>query len=135
MKTIGFAVCDPGRTVATPLRTIRRTRFGTDAAEILRIADERAIAGLVIGLPLNMDGTAGARAQSARTFAINLGKRTDLPIALWDERLSTAAAERSLIDLDVSRRKRAAVIDSHAAGFILQGALDRLQRMQEGGKR
>jgi putative Holliday junction resolvase len=132
-KTIGVAVSDPMQSLATPVETIKRKKFGIDAETLLSMAAERRSVGFVIGLPRNMDGTEGAKAQSVRTFAKNLGSRTDLPIALWDERLSTAAAERGLIGLDVSRAKRAAVIDSHAAGFILQGALDRLRYLREEG--
>ena len=101
---------------------------------MLALARERGCVGFVLGLPLNMDGSEGPRAQSARAFARNLAKLTELPIALWDERLSTAAVERELIEADVSRKKRAAVIDQHAAAFILQGALDRLQHLKEKGR-
>ena len=127
-KTIGVASSDPDRRLATGIETIARKNFTTDAARLLALAAERNAAGFVLGLPLNMDGTEGPRAQSTRSFARNLSRLTDLPIALWDERLSTAAVERSLIDNDVSRAKRAAVIDEHAAIFILQGALDRLRQ-------
>lgn len=134
VKTIGLAISDPGRNVATPVGTIKRTKFTADVTQLLALATERAVGGFVIGLPRNMDGSEGPKAQSVRTFAINLRRHTALPIAFWDERLSTAAAERGLIGLDVSRAKRAAVIDSHAAGFILQGALDRLRAIgQETG--
>jgi putative Holliday junction resolvase len=125
-KTIGVAVCDPARRVATGVETIARKAFTADAARVLALAAERKAVGLVLGLPVNMDGTEGARAQSTRAFARNLAKLTDLPIALWDERLSTSAVERELIKADVSRARRARVIDEHAAIFILQGALDRL---------
>jgi putative Holliday junction resolvase len=125
-KTIGVAASDPDRRVAAPVETIARARFQLDAARILVLAGERRTAGLVLGLPINMDGSEGPRAQSTRAFARNLAQLTDLPIALWDERLSTAAVERALIDADASRAKRKAVIDQHAATFILQGALDRL---------
>src|SRR5476651_1481549 len=125
-KTIGVAVCDPDRKLATGVTTIARTNFTTDAARVLALAAERSVKGFVLGLPVNMDGSEGPRAQSTRAFARNFAKLTDLPIALWDERLSTAAVERELIAADVSRKKRAAVIDQHAAIFILQGALDRL---------
>ena len=107
---------------------MRRTRFELDAQRILALAAERRAVGLVLGLPINMDGTEGPRAQSTRAFARNLAKLTDLPIALWDERLSTAAVERALIAADASRAKRKAVIDQHAATYILQGALDRLAK-------
>ena len=127
-KTIGVASSDPDRRLATPVETITRQRFGLDAERIIALATERRAAGFVLGLPINMDGSEGARAQSTRAFARNFAKLTELPIALWDERLSTAAVERALIDADVSRAKRKAVIDQHAATFILQGALDRLAR-------
>jgi putative Holliday junction resolvase len=125
-KTIGVATSDPDRRLATVVETIARKTFTADAARILALAAERRAAGLVLGLPVNMDGTEGPRAQSTRAFARNLAKLTELPIALWDERLSTAAVERELIASDVSRARRKAVIDQHAAVFILQGALDRL---------
>jgi putative Holliday junction resolvase len=127
-KTIGVATSDPARRLATGVETIARKKFQVDAKRLLALAAERGCVGFVLGLPLNMDGSEGPRAQSARAFARNFAKLTDLPIALWDERLSTAAVERELIAADVSRRKRAAVIDQHAAAFILQGALDRLIR-------
>ncbi len=128
-KTIGVAVSDPDRKLATGVETIARTAFTADAGRVLALAAERSVAGFVLGLPLNMDGSEGPRAQSTRAFARNLAKLTELPIALWDERLSTVAVERELIAADVSRAKRAAVIDQHAAIFILQGALDRLARL------
>jgi putative Holliday junction resolvase len=125
-KTIGVAVCDPDRKIATAVETVARANFTKDAARVLALAAERNAVGFVLGLPINMDGTEGPRAQSTRAFARNFSKLTELPIGLWDERLSTAAVERELIGHDVSRAKRAAVIDQHAAMFILQGALDRL---------
>jgi putative holliday junction resolvase len=125
-KTIGVAASDPDRRLATPVETIARKRFSLDVERLLELAGERAAAGFVLGLPINMDGTEGPRAQSTRAFARNLAKLTKLPIALWDERLSTAAVERALIAADASRTKRKAVIDQHAAAYILQGALDRL---------
>jgi putative holliday junction resolvase len=128
-KTIGVAVSDPDRKLATAVETVARKTFTVDAKHLLALADERNAVGFVLGLPLNMDGSEGPRAQSTRAFARNLGKLTELPIALWDERLSTVAVERDLIAADVSRKKRAAVIDQHAAVFILQGALDRLARL------
>src|SRR5215207_7695695 len=128
-KTIGIAASDPARRLATGVETIARTRFTADAARILALAAERKAAGFVLGLPINMDGSEGPRAQSTRAFARNFAQLTELPIALWDERLSSAAVERELIAADVSRARRAAVIDQHAAAFILQGALDRLTRM------
>jgi putative Holliday junction resolvase len=127
-KTIGVAASDPDRRLATTVETIARTNFTADAARLLHLAAERKAAGFVLGLPINMDGSEGPRAQSTRAFARNLSGRTELPIALWDERLSTAAVERELIGADASRKKRAEVIDQHAAVFILQGALDRLMR-------
>ena len=127
-KTIGVAVSDPDRRLATGVETILRKNFTADARRILVLAAERAAGGFVLGLPINMDGSEGPRAQSTRAFARNFGKLTALPIAFWDERLSTAAVERALIAADVSRAKRAAVIDEHAAMFILQGALDWLTR-------
>src|SRR5437660_3386795 len=128
-KTIGVAASDPDRRVAAPVETIARQRFALDARRILELAAERRAIGFVLGLPINMDGSEGPRAQSARAFARNLAKLTEVPIALWDERLSTAAVERALIAADASRARRKAVIDQHAAVFILQGALDRLARM------
>src|SRR5580765_4802846 len=128
-KTIGVATSDPDRKLATVVETIARKTFSADAQRLLALAAERSAVGFVLGLPINMDGSEGPRAQSTRAFARNLGKLTDLPIAFWDERLSTAAVERQLIEADVSRKKRAAVIDQHAAVFILQGALDRLARI------
>jgi putative Holliday junction resolvase len=128
-KTIGVATSDPDRRLATGVETIMRTAFAADAQRLLALATERRAIGIVLGLPINMDGSEGPRAQSTRAFARNLARLTDLPIGLWDERLSTAAVERDLIAADVSRRKRAAVIDQHAAVFILQGALDRLAKL------
>ena len=130
-KTIGLAVSDPARTLAAPLTTIRRTKFTTDAEALLRLARERSVVGLVVGLPLNMDGSEGPRAQSSRAFVRNLARLDPVPCAFWDERLSTAAAERQLIALDTKRAKRAAIIDAHAAAHILQGALDRLRAARE----
>jgi putative pre-16S rRNA nuclease len=128
-KTIGVATSDPDRRLAAGVETIARKTFAADAARLLALAQERKAIGFVLGLPINMDGSEGPRAQSTRAFARNLARLTDLPIGLWDERLSTAAVERDLIEADVSRRKRAQVIDQHAAAFILQGALDRLSRI------
>ncbi|HVG49622.1 MAG TPA: Holliday junction resolvase RuvX, partial [Rubellimicrobium sp.] len=124
--TIGVAVSDLRRRVATPLETVRRTKFTLDAARLLEIAAHRDLRGFVLGLPINMDGTEGPRAQSTRAFARNLERLTPLPLAFWDERLSTVAAERALLEADTSRKRRAQVIDHVAAGFILQGMLDRL---------
>jgi len=127
-KTIGVAASDPDRRLAAPVETVARKRFSLDAQRLLALAAERRAAGFVLGLPINMDGSEGPRAQSTRAFARNLEKLTALPIALWDERLSTAAVERALIAADASRARRKAVIDQHAASYILQGALDRLAR-------
>ncbi|NNF24333.1 MAG: Holliday junction resolvase RuvX [Rhodobacteraceae bacterium] len=128
--TIGVAVTDSFRRVATPLETIRRTKFGEDAAALLDILAKREITGIVLGLPLNMDGTEGPRCQSTRAFARNLEPLTDLPITYWDERLSTVAAERALLEADTSRKRRSEVIDHVAASYILQGALDRLSHLE-----
>ena len=128
-KTIGVAASDPDRRLAAGVETIRRKAFKQDAARLLAIAAERKAVGFVLGLPINMDGSEGPRAQSTRAFARNLSGLTELAIGLWDERLSTAAVERELIAADVSRHKRKAVVDQHAAVFILQGALDRLARL------
>ena len=125
-KTVGLAVSDLRRSVATPLHTLRRVKFTLDAAAILDLVRVRGIAGLVLGLPRNMDGSEGPRAQSTRAFARNMGALTPLPICFWDERLSTVAAERALLEADTSRKRRREVIDAVAAGYILQGALDRL---------
>lgn len=132
-KTIGVAVCDPDRRIATGVETVSRKTFTTDAARLIALAEERRACGFVLGLPINMDGSEGPRAQSTRAFARNFARLTELPIALWDERLSTAAVERELIANDVSRAKRAKVIDEHAAIFILQGALDRLNVIGRSG--
>ena len=129
-KTIGVAVSDPDRRIAAPVETVARKRFTDDAERILALAGERRATGFVLGLPINMDGSEGPRAQATRAFARNLAKLTELPVALWDERLSTAAVERELIAADASRAQRKAVIDAHAASYILQGALDRLARMR-----
>jgi len=130
-KTIGVAVSNADRRLATGVETIQRKAFKADAARLLAIAGERNAVGFVLGLPINMDGSEGPRAQSTRAFARNLAQLTALTIALWDERLSTAAVERELIAQDVSRARRAAVIDQHAAIFILQGALDRLANIKK----
>jgi putative holliday junction resolvase len=129
-KTIGVAVSNPDRRLATGVETIQRKQFRQDAARLLAVAAERKVVGFVLGLPINMDGSEGPRAQSTRAFARNLANLTMLPIGFWDERLSTAAVERELIGMDVSRAKRAEVIDEHAAIFILQGALDRLANLR-----
>ena len=130
-KAIGVAVSDPDRRLATGVETIQRKAFKADAARLLKIASERPASGFVLGLPINMDGSEGPRAQSTRAFARNFSKLTELTIALWDERLSTVAVERELIGMDMSRARRAEVIDEHAAIFILQGALDRLANSRE----
>ncbi len=130
-KTIGVAVSDPDRRLATGVETVARKQFTADAARLLALAGERSVVGFVLGLPINMDGSEGPRAQSTRAFARNFSRLTECPIALWDERLSTVAVERDLIAADVSRARRAKVIDQHAAIFILQGALDRLTRLAE----
>ena len=130
-RTIGVAVSDRMLSVATPLETIRRKRFGADAARLLQIADDRDLAGFVLGLPYNMDGSEGPRCQSARAFARNLAGLTDRPIGFWDERLSAVAAERALLEADTTRKRRAEVIDHVAAGYILQGVLDRLRHLRE----
>jgi putative Holliday junction resolvase len=131
-KTIGVAVSDTLRRIATPLETVRRVKFGADAATLLGLAGPRGISGIVLGLPRNMDGTEGPRCQSTRAFARNLSRMTELPITFQDERLSTVAAERALLEADTSRRRRAEVIDHVAAGYILQGLLDRMGHMAEG---
>ena len=128
-KTIGLALSDVEFRIATPFKTIRRTKFRDEAAELVKIAGEFSISGLVFGLPLNMDGSEGPRAQSTRAFVRNLGPLLPLPVMMWDERLSTVAAERALLSVDMSRQKRGEVIDATAAAFILQGALDRLSRL------
>ncbi len=126
-KTIGIAVSDGMRFSATPLTTIRRTKFKQDAVILLELINENKIVGLVLGLPLNMDGSEGPRVQSSKAFARNLSALIDIPIAFWDERLSTSAVTKTLIEADVSRAKRAQVVDKLAASYILQGALDRLR--------
>jgi len=131
-KTIGIALSDPGLMIATPRRTIRRTKFSQDAAALLDLCERENVGAIVLGLPVNMNGTEGPRAQATRAFARNLQKLTDLPIVLWDERWSTAAAERVMIEADLSRAKRAEKIDAAAAGFILQGVLDRLAGLRRG---
>jgi putative Holliday junction resolvase len=125
-KTIGVAVSDGLRLTATGLETVRRTRFTADAERLRTIASGRGVAAIVLGLPRNMDGSEGPRCQSTRAFARNLAGHLDLPVALWDERLSTVAAERVLLEADSSRKRRSEVIDKVAAAIILQGALDRL---------
>ncbi|MFV1876730.1 Holliday junction resolvase RuvX [Nioella sp.] len=129
-KTIGVAVSDPFLSVSTPLETIRRVKFTQDAAALQKILTHRSVGGLVLGLPMNMDGSEGPRAQATRAFARNLDRLVEMPITFWDERLSTVAAERALLEADTSRKRRAEVIDHVAAGFILQGVLDRLAHLK-----
>ena len=126
-KTIGIATSDGMRYSATPLETIARTKFTADAERLKTLITQNAAVGIVLGLPLNMDGSEGPRAQSTRAFARNLAKLVDIPIAFWDERLSTSAVTRTLIEADIRRDKRAQVVDKLAAAYILQGALDRLR--------
>jgi putative Holliday junction resolvase len=130
--TLGVAVSDTFWSIATPLETIKRKKFGVDATALLAIVEARQIGGMVLGLPRNMDGSEGPRAQSTRAFARNLEKLTSVPIVFWDERLSTVAAERALLEADTSRKRRAEVIDHVAAGYILQGALDRISHIKAG---
>ena len=131
-KTIGVAVSDSFCTIASPLETIRRRKFTVDAEHLLAIIDKRRIGGIILGLPFNMDGSEGPRCQSTRAFARNLARLTELPIGFWDERLSTVAAQRALLEADTSRKRRSEVIDHVAAGYILQGALDRMRHLQSG---
>ncbi len=128
-KTIGLALSDVTLSIATPYETLRRTKFTADAQLLAAIAAKEGVGGLVIGLPINLDGSEGPRAQSTRAFARNLAGHVPLPMAFWDERLSTAAVERHLIEADASRKRRAEVIDRMAAAYILQGALDRLRNL------
>ena len=129
-KTIGVAVSDRLLSSATPLHTIRRVKFSKDAEALLQIIADREIGAIILGLPRNMDGSEGPRCQSTRAFVRNLARLTDLPIGYWDERLSTVAAERALLEADTSRKRRAKVIDHVAAGYILQGALDRARHIR-----
>lgn len=131
-KTIGLALSDLGRSIASPLVVIRRTRFQADLAELRREIAAHAVVGLVLGLPVNMDGSEGPRAQATRGFARNLASAVDLPLVFWDERLSTAAVTRTLIEADASRKRRGEVVDKVAAAYILQGALDRLRMIGAG---
>lgn len=123
-KTIGIALSDVMLTIATPMETIRRTKFTKDAERLLSIIAEQNVGGLILGLPMNMDGSEGPRCQSTRQFAVNIATKTPLPIAFWDERLSTIAVTRTLLEADTSRKKRALVVDKMAASYILQGVLD-----------
>lgn len=127
LKIIGVAATDPQRLIASPIEGIRRTKMAADAARIFQLYDERACAGLVIGLPRNMDGSEGPSAQRARAFARNLLAVRDMPILMWDERLSTAAVTRGMIDADTSRARRAEIVDQLAAAYLLQGLADRLR--------
>ena len=128
-KTIGMALSDVTRSVATPYDTIRRSKFTADAKAIREVVEKNQVGALVIGLPLNLDGSEGPRAQSTRAFARNLAAHVEVPLVFWDERLSTAAVERHLIEADVSRKRRAELVDRMAAAYILQGALERLRRL------
>ncbi len=129
-KTIGLALSDTLLTVATPMETLKRGKFGADASAIEAHVKALGVGGIVIGLPLNMDGSAGAKAQSARAFGRNLAGRIALPVVFWDERLSTVAVTRTLLDADASRKRRSEVVDKMAAAYILQGVLDRLRAMR-----
>jgi len=128
-KTIGLAMSDLSRRFATPRPVIKRVKFTPDAQTLLDFAQKEKVAAFIIGLPVNMDGSSGPRVQATRAFVRAMGEKTDLPFIYWDERLSTVAAERALLEMDVSRAKRAERIDSAAASFILQGALDRLSAL------
>jgi len=130
-KTIGLALSDTLRSIATPMETLPRGKFSNDAVKIEKIIADQNVGGLIIGLPLNMDGSDGPSAQSARAFARNLAARSGVPVVLQDERLSTAAVTRTLIDADASRKRRSKVVDKMAAAYILQGALDRLRHMRD----
>ncbi|MBC8049895.1 MAG: Holliday junction resolvase RuvX [Chitinophagales bacterium] len=125
-KTIGVAVSDVNRTIASPLETIKRTKFKMDAARLMELAQREAACAIILGLPVNLDGSEGPRAQATRAFARNIAAEGAPPIAFWDERLSTAAVERAMIEADLSRKRRAVLVDKLAAAFILQGALDRM---------
>lgn len=125
-RTIGLALSDVGRSIASPLETIKRTKFSTDVKRLVELTAKHGVGGLVIGLPLNMDGSEGPRAQATRAFVRNLAAHLPLPVALWDERLTTAAVTRTLLEADASRARRSDLVDKMAASYILQGALDRL---------
>ncbi len=127
-RTIGLALSDVGRVLATPYETVRRTKLAADLSRLAAIIEREGVGALVLGLPINMDGSEGPRCQATRQFAADLQKRIDIPLAFWDERLSTRAAEAALLDADASRRRRAEVIDKVAAAVILQGFLDFLAR-------
>ena len=132
-RTVGVAVSDSARRIASPLGTVRRRKFRADAEAVLALVGARDVGGWILGLPVEMSGAEGPRAQSTRAFARNFGRLTPRPVALWDERLSTVAAERALLEADASRRRRAEVIDHVAAAIILQGALDRLAALEADG--
>jgi putative Holliday junction resolvase len=131
-KTIGLALSDVRLVIATPMDTIRRTKFSKDAELLKSVIDKHDVGGLVIGLPINMDGSEGPAVQSARAFARNFSAKLDLPMLFWDERLSTAAVTRTLLEADASRKRRSEVVDKMAASYILQGALDRLSKLTKG---
>jgi putative Holliday junction resolvase len=131
-KTIGLALSDVTRSIATPYETIKRTKFTADAKLVQEVVEKNQVAALVLGLPINLDGSEGRRAQSTRAFARNLSAHVEVPMIFWDERLSTAAVERHLLEADASRKRRAEVVDRMAAAYILQGALDRLKRLGQG---
>ncbi|MGI9370897.1 MAG: Holliday junction resolvase RuvX [Hyphomicrobiales bacterium] len=128
-KTIGIALSDKTRAIASPIETLKRTKFTQDAEKLIALATQENAAAFIIGLPVNMDGSEGPRCQSTRAFVRNMAKHTKVPFVLWDERLSTAAVTRTLLEADTSRAKRAEVVDKLAASYILQGALDRLQHL------
>ncbi len=129
-KTIGLAMSDPALGLSTPLSTIRRSKLAADTQALLDVIGEFQVGALVVGLPVNMDGSEGPRCQSVRQFVANIENALDLPVALWEERLSTAAVTKEMIDADVSRRRRSQVVDKLAASYILQGALDRIQNLE-----
>jgi putative Holliday junction resolvase len=129
-KTIGLALSDTGLMIATPLQTLKRGKFSVDAVTLAALITEHGVGGLVVGLPLNMDGSEGPAVQSARAFVRNFSAKSEIPIVMWDERLSTAAVTRTLIDADASRKRRKEVVDKMAAAYILQGALDALRHRE-----
>lgn len=128
-KTIGVAISDLGRRIASPLVLINRVKFTLDAEALIKVVAERQVASIVLGLPLNMDGSEGPRAQATRAFVRNLLPKIDIPVSYWDERLSTVAVTRTLLEADTSRKRRGELVDKMAAAFILQGALDRMQKI------
>jgi len=127
-KTVGIALSDILLTIATPMETIKRVKFTKDADRLLAIIDEQSVGGIILGLPMNMDGSEGPRCQSTRQFAINMAEKTNVPISFWDERLSTVAVTRTLLEADTSRKRRSELVDKMAASYILQGVLDNLSR-------